>query len=57
MYVVEIWDSKAFTSAGPVWFTDHDMTLPDARAEAAKWIEDTGDSDRYQIVARIVGCL
>ena len=57
MYIVEIWDPDTRTSVGPVWFTNDNLDLPEARAKAAKWVADTEDSDRYKIISKIVGCL
>lgn len=56
MFVVDIWNSKTKTDAGPAWFTD-DMTLTEALNKAKEWVENKPNPEHYHIMYRIVGCL
>ena len=58
MYVVDIWNSKTKTEAGPRWFTDdNDLTLPKALSKAKEWVASKPNPEDYQILYHIIGCL
>jgi hypothetical protein len=57
MYVVDIWDSKNRSEAGPHWVTGKDLSLKEALNKAKKWVEESDTPAIYEVMYRIVGCL